>query len=80
MIIVSGRQRGQLRPQHIDIVRLVPSPSLLVLLLLLWITTQGITSSKTTARMMHGIHRERLDFETPYLLLLFQLLLADHVL
>ena len=43
---------------------------LLLLLLLLWIAAQGITGSKTIARMMHGINRERLDFETPYLLLL----------
>ena len=49
--------------------------SLLLLLPLLWITAQGITSSKTIARMMHGINRERLDFETPYLLLLLLLLL-----
>ena len=31
------------------------------------ITAQGITSSKTIARMVHGINRERLGFETPYL-------------
>ena len=39
------------------------------------ITTQGITSRKTIARMVHGINRERLDFETPYLRLLLLLLL-----
>ena len=42
----------------------------LPMLLLLWITAHGITSRKTIARMVHGINRERLDFETPYLLLL----------
>ena len=49
----------------------------MLLLLLLWIAAQGITGSKTIARMMHGINLERLDFETPYLLLLLLLLLPE---